>query len=78
MDAQPSQKTFADELGATYRFLGDWPDKEVSRRYGILSERGFSERTTFVIDKQGIIQRIDSGRDALEITGVKSTCASLG
>jgi len=77
VDAQPSQKTFAEELGAQYQFLSDWPDKEVSRRYGILSERGFAERHTFVIDKQGIIQRIDSGRDAIDITGAKSACSVL-
>ena len=78
VDAQPSQKTFAEELGAQYQFLSDWPDKEVSRRYGILSQRGFAERHTFVIDRQGIIQRIDSGRDAIDITGAKSACSVLG
>ena len=74
----PVRKKFAEELGAEYRLLADWPDKEVSRRYGVLSERGFSQRTTFLIDKQGIIRRIDSGRDAMDLTGIKGACANLG
>ena len=77
MDAQPSQRKFAEELEAQYRFLADWPDRKVSRLYGVLSERGYAERTTFVIDKLGIIRRIDRGRDAMDITGVKETCARL-
>ncbi len=78
VDARPSQKKFAEELGVQYRFLADWPDKEISRRYGVLSERGFSRRTTFLIDKQGTIRRIDSGRDAMDLTGIKGACADLG
>ena len=77
VDARPSQKKFAEELGVQYRFLADWPDKEVSRRYGVLSERGFSQRTTFLIDKEGAIRRIDSGRDAMDLTGIKEACADL-
>ena len=77
VDALPSQKKFAEELGVQYRFLADWPDKEVSRRYGVLAARGFSQRTTFLIDKQGVIRRIDSGRDAMDLTGIKGASADL-
>ncbi len=77
IDAQPSQRKFAEEIGAQYRFLADWPDREVSRLYGVLSDNGYAERTTFVIDKQGIIRRIDRGRDAMDISGVKSTCMEI-
>ena len=53
-------------------------NKGVSRSYGVLDEdRGVARRTTFVIDKEGIIQRIDSGRDAIDIAGVKQTCGQL-
>ena len=77
VDARPSQRKFAEELGVQYRFLADWPDKGVSRRYGVLAEQGFSRRTTFLIDKQGILRRIDSGRDAMDLTGMKEACAEL-
>ena len=46
--------------------------------YGILDqERGVARRTTFVVDKEGIIRHIDRGRDALDISAVKSTCHEL-
>lgn len=77
VDAAPSQKKFAEELGASFRFLADFPERKVSQLYGVLSERGFANRVTFLVDKQGIIQRIDTGRDALEIEGLKSDCSRL-
>ncbi len=78
VDASPSQRKFAEELGAQYRFLADWPDREVSRLYGVLSKRGFANRTSFLIDKRGIIRRIDSGQDAMHLAGIKKACADLG
>ncbi len=77
VDAQPTQKKFAEELGAQFRFLGDFPDRTVSRLYGVLSDRGVANRATFLVDKLGIIRRIDTGRDALDIGGLKSDCARL-
>ena len=60
-----------------FRMLSDFT-KKVSRSYGVLDEeRGISRRTTFVIDKEGIIQRIDSGSAAIDIAGVKQTCGQL-
>lgn len=77
VDSVPAQKKFAEELGVTFPLLSDF-QREVSRLYGVLNEeRGFAQRTTFVIDKEGIIRRIDAGRDALDITGVKQTCGQL-
>jgi peroxiredoxin Q/BCP len=34
------------------------PDKKIARTYGVLSPRGFAARTTFVIDKKGVIRKI--------------------
>ncbi len=77
MDARPTQKKFAEEVGAEFTLLSDW-EKEVSRRYGVLNEeRGIARRTTFLIDKEGIIRRIDSGSDAIDIAGLKDACAQL-
>jgi peroxiredoxin len=78
VDAQPSQKRFAEELGVQFPLLSDFPHRRVSELYGVLdSDRGVARRTTFVIDQSGVIRRIDSGRDALEIVGVKDTCSAL-
>ncbi len=77
VDSAPSQKVYAEQLGVDFPLLSDF-HRQVSRLYGVLNEeRNFSFRVTFVIDKEGIIRRIDSGRDALDITGVKETCAQF-
>ena len=77
VDSAPAQKVFAEQLGVDFPLLSDF-HRQVSRLYGVLNEeRNFSSRATFVIDKKGIIRRIDSGRDALDITGVKETCTQL-
>jgi len=77
VDARPTQKKFAEEMGVQFTMLSDF-GKEVSRLYGVLDEeRGLSRRTTFVIDKAGIIRHIDSGRDAIDIAGVKEACGQL-
>jgi len=34
-------------------------------------------RVTFVIDKEGNIRRIDSGEDALDLSGVMERCEEL-
>ncbi len=77
MDARPSQKKFAEEMGVEFTMLSDF-GKSLSRLYGVLDEeRGTARRTTFVIDKAGIIRHIDSGRDAIDIAGVKAACGEL-
>ena len=77
MDARPTQKKFAEEMGVEFTMLSDF-GKSLSRLYGVLDEeRGLSRRTTFVIDKAGIIRHIDSGRDAIDIAGVNEACVQL-
>ncbi len=69
---------YREQLGVDFPLLSDFPHRTVSQAYGVYDpERGISKRTTLVVDKQGIIRRIDFGSDALEIGGVKSTCAGL-
>ena len=51
-------KKFAESLGADYPILSD-PDKTVAQAYGVMSPRGFANRWTFYIDKDGIIKAID-------------------
>jgi peroxiredoxin len=77
IDTVPSQRVFAEKEGITFPLLSDFP-KKVSRTYGVLDEeKGWDRRVTFVIDKQGIIRHIDTGRDALDIAGAKSACGTL-
>ncbi len=77
MDARPTQKKFAEEMGVEFTMLSDF-GTSLSRLYGVLDEeRGTARRTTFVIDKAGIIRHIDSGGDAIDIAGVKAACGQL-
>ncbi len=77
MDARPTQKKFAEEMGVEFTMLSDF-SKSLSRLYGVLDEeRGMARRTTFVNDKAGIIRHIDSGADAIDIAGVKAACGQL-
>lgn len=33
-----------------------WPHGEVAQAYGVLREQGFTERATFIVDKEGIVR----------------------
>jgi len=59
VDTPELNKKFAESLGLDYPILSD-PDKSVAKAYGVLNEaRGFANRWTFYIDKEGIIRAID-------------------
>ena len=36
-----------------------WPHGAVAKAYGVLRDGGFSERSVFIIDKQGVVRYID-------------------
>jgi len=77
VDSTWSNKAFREQLGASFPILSDWK-KETARQYGVLDETtGFARRTTFVVDKAGIVQKIDIGRDALDPSGVVGMCEKL-
>ena len=40
----------------------------------LMAERGIASRATFVIDKQGNIQHIEEGKEAVDPTGALSAC----
>ncbi len=59
VDTPDENKKFAASLGVDYPILSD-PDKSVAKAYGVLNpERGFANRWTFYIDKDGVIREID-------------------
>lgn len=74
VDTPFAARAFADQLGLTFPLLGEWPNNEVARRYGVyLQERHFAERKTFIIDRDGVVRAILADRtpqfhatDALE------------
>ncbi len=77
VDSSPANAVFAKQEGLNFPLLSDFK-RTVSKDYGILNEeRGFANRTTFVIDKEGIIRHIDKGKDALDPSGAHQACSLL-
>jgi thioredoxin-dependent peroxiredoxin len=74
VDSSPANKAFAQQIGVTFPLLSDF-DRKVTTEYGILMEKfPAARRTTFVLDKQGIIQHIDKDNEALDPTGAGAAC----
>jgi peroxiredoxin len=77
-DNVPSQKEFATKLGLTFPLLSDFVDRKVSKDYGVLiPERGFANRVTFVVDKDGKIAFVEAGADAMATVGAPDACSRL-
>ena len=59
VEGEKGNKAFAESEKADFPLLSD-PNKEVAAAYGVLNaERGFANRWTFYIDKDGRIAAID-------------------
>jgi peroxiredoxin Q/BCP len=60
MDGEKGNKAFAESLSLDYPILSD-AAKQTATAYGVLSERGFANRWTFYIGKDGKILHVDRG-----------------
>ncbi len=60
VDSIASHKAWAASLGGiSFPLMADyWPHGEVSQKYGVLNEKGFADRTVFLIDVNGTIRFI--------------------
>ena len=58
VDSSYSHKVWAEQEGYQFPLLADfWPHGEVARTYGVFNDdRGFANRGTFIIDKQGVVR----------------------
>jgi peroxiredoxin len=57
VDSTDTNRAWAESLGVeNVLLLSDfWPHGEVAQAYGVLREGGFTERATFIVDKEGIV-----------------------
>lgn len=71
VDSVPCHVAWAKSLGGiSFPLMADYfPHGEVAQLYGVLSERGFSERVILLIDKDGVIRYIDN----VDLSRVPST-----
>ena len=71
-------KAFAEAMHADFPLLSD-PSKETAKAYGVLNEqRGFANRWTFYIGKDGRIQAIDKDVAQRLATSAEDMAAKLG
>lgn len=57
VDSVESHKRFTQNHRLSFPLLSD-EDKSISTQYGVLHENGYSSRTSFIIDKQGLIRAV--------------------
>ena len=68
IDPWPSAGIFAKSLKLPFPVLSDWPQNEVIKAYDVWHpERYTARRTTFVIDKQGVIRGVVESETDMEI-----------
>jgi peroxiredoxin Q/BCP len=75
-DDVETNKKFAESLKLEFALLSD-PGGAATKAFGILNEKNMANRTTFVIDKQGVVQEVISGQDAIAIDGAAMACSRL-
>jgi peroxiredoxin len=77
VDSTWANAAFADKLGVKFAILSD-ASREISKSYGVWNERQLvSNRTTFVIDKNGIVQKEFMAQEALDPNKSLEACALL-
>ena len=77
-DNTPSLKEFVAKLSLPFPLLSDFLDRHVTQAYGIyIAKMGIANRVTFVIDKDGKIDFIEQGGDAMKIMGAGDACSRL-
>jgi peroxiredoxin len=77
VDSTAANLKFAQDAGLTMPLLSD-TSKEVTTRYGVLNPLfRFANRTTFVVDKAGLIRHVDAGGGAVDPTAAVQACSRL-
>ena len=78
VDSIFANREFAKQNGITFPILSDFAKRSVLKDYGIFNEEGgYGNRATFVIDKDGIIQHIKEGNEAIDPTSAAEACNIL-
>jgi len=77
MDDLETQKKFAESLNAPFPLLAD-PEGTAVDAYGVAAQAAsgarYANRVTFVIGKDGKVQSVFEGKDALDPAGALNAC----
>jgi glutaredoxin-dependent peroxiredoxin len=83
IDSPAANDAFAEKIGVTFPLLSDM-NRKVLKQYGILKSYNvqsddyeWAQRTTFVIDKAGVIQHVEEGNGAVNPNNAIAVCTSL-
>ncbi len=77
VDSTWANAAFADKLGVKFNILSD-ASRDISRSYGVFNEQQLvANRTTFVIDKNGVVQKEFMATEALDPAKSLEACALL-
>jgi len=77
VDSVWANVVFAEKVGAQFNILSD-AKRDISRAYGVFDEQAaIARRTTFVIDRQGVVQKVFMAQEALDPAHALATCALL-
>ena len=77
VDSTWANAAFADKLGVKFPILSD-ANREISKSYGVWNEQGLvSNRSTFVIDKNGVVKTEFLAAEALDPAKPLEACALL-
>jgi peroxiredoxin len=77
VDSTWANAAFADKLGVKFNILSD-ASRDISRNYGVFDDRGLvARRTTFVIDRNGVVQKEFMATEALDPAHSLEACALL-
>ena len=83
IDSPAANDAFAEKIGVTFPLLSDM-NRKVLKQYGILKmydvekdEYEWAQRTTFVIDKDGVIQHVEEGNSAVNPNNAVAVCLKL-
>jgi peroxiredoxin len=82
-DSPPANNAFAEQIGVTFPLLSDM-NGTVMTQYGILKkydmkgqEFEWARRTSFVVDKQGVIRHIEQDTTAINPNNAVAICLDL-
>jgi glutaredoxin-dependent peroxiredoxin len=83
IDSPAANNAFADKIGVKFPLLSDM-NRKVLKDYGILktynvqkSEYEWAQRTTFVVDKDGVIQHVEEEASAINPNNAVAVCTKL-
>jgi peroxiredoxin len=77
VDSPWANAAFAEKIGAQFTILSD-AKRDISRAYGVFDEQNvIARRTTFVIDRAGVVKQVFMAQEALDPAHALEACAVL-